>query len=163
MPSTSWGATSSAPGGAWRAPTRPGPAAAGRRLLEEGPAALGRLARPPAEAPRAVKTRVHGDYHLGQVLWVDNDFVILDFEGEPTRTVDERRARQSPLKDVAGMLRSFDYAAFAGLFAFTHDRPDDFPRLEPWARLWQQWTSAAFLRAYRSTAAGAPCLPEDPG
>src|SRR5262249_41583476 len=105
-------------------------------------------------------TRVHGDYHLGQVLWVDNDFVILDFEGEPTRTVEERRARQSPLKDVAGMLRSFDYAAFAALFAFTQDRPDDFARLEPWARLWQQWASAACLHAYRARARGAAFLPE---
>src|SRR5206468_9874021 len=108
-----------------------------------------------------MKIRCHGDFHLGQVLWVDNDWVILDFEGEPTRTVEQRRAKQSPLKDVAGMLRSFDYAAFAGLFAFTQDRPDDFARLEPWAQLWQQWTSAAFLRAYRATAQGAAFLPTD--
>jgi maltose alpha-D-glucosyltransferase/alpha-amylase len=133
-----------------------------RRLLDGGEAALRRLARPPSHAPDAVKTRVHGDYHLGQVLWVDNDFVILDFEGEPTRPVEERRARQSPLKDVAGMLRSFDYAAFAGLFGFTRDRPDDFARLEPWARLWQQWASAAFLRAYRELARGAAFLPARP-
>ena len=57
------------------------------------------------------------------------------------------------------MLRSFDYAAYAGLFAFTQDRPDDFGRLEPWAELWRQWTSAAFLRAYRRAAGGAPFLP----
>jgi maltose alpha-D-glucosyltransferase/alpha-amylase len=136
---------------------------AARQLEEEGPAVLERLAGDPGIQPGALKIRCHGDYHLGQVLWVDNDFVILDFEGEPTRSVEERRAKQSPLKDVAGMLRSFHYAAYAGLFVFTRDRPDDFPRLEPWAELWQQWTSALFLRAYLATAAGVPFLPADPG
>ena len=110
----------------------------------------------------AVKIRCHGDYHLGQVLWVENDFVILDFEGEPARTVEERRAKQSPLKDAAGMLRSFDYAAHAGLFAFTQGRPEDFDRLAPWAELWRQWVSAAFLRAYRETAGAAPFVAAEP-
>ena len=61
---------------------------------------------------------MHGDYHLGQVLWAEGDFYILDFEGEPARPVADRREKQSPLKDVAGMLRSFSYAAHAGLFAY---------------------------------------------
>jgi maltose alpha-D-glucosyltransferase/alpha-amylase len=108
------------------------------------------------------KIRCHGDYHLGQVLWADGDFVLLDFEGEPTRTIEERRAKQSPLKDVAGMLRSFDYAAYAGLFAFTQNRPDDFARLAPWAELWRQGVSAAFLRNYRATAWRAAFLPDKP-
>jgi maltose alpha-D-glucosyltransferase/alpha-amylase len=129
------------------------------RLLERGPAVLNRLGDERQDNPGGQKIRCHGDYHLGQVLWVDNDFVILDFEGEPTRTVDERRARQSPLKDVAGMLRSFHYAAYAGLFAFTRGRPEDFGRLEPWAELWFQWAAAAFLRAYRAAAGGAAFLP----
>jgi maltose alpha-D-glucosyltransferase/alpha-amylase len=136
-------------------------AAAARRFLDEAPAALARWSETPGVRPGAVKIRCHGDYHLGQVLVADNDFVILDFEGEPTRTVLERRLKQSPLKDVAGMLRSFDYAAYAGLLAFTHNAPDEFAPLEPWAELWRQWVSAAFLREYQA-AAGAT-LPPDPG
>jgi len=107
----------------------------------------------------AAKIRVHGDYHLGQVLWSEGDFVIFDFEGEPARPLAARRAKQSPLKDVAGMLRSFSYAAYAGLFMATANRPDDFARLEPWARLWEHWCSAAFLRSYLEAARGASFLP----
>ncbi len=115
-----------------------------------------------APALAAGKIRCHGDYHLGQVLWVDGDFVILDFEGEPTRAIEERRAKQSPLKDVAGMLRSFDYAAYAGLFAFTKGRPDDFARLAPWAERWREAVSAAFLDTYRATAQRSTFLPDKP-
>ena len=109
--------------------------------------------------PSAVRIRVHGDYHLGQVLFVKNDFVILDFEGEPARPLVERRMKQSALKDVAGMLRSFSYAAFAGLLTFSARRPEDYSRLEPWAGFWDKWISTAFLRAYRQTAGQSPLLP----
>jgi maltose alpha-D-glucosyltransferase/alpha-amylase len=95
------------------------------------------------------RIRIHGDYHLGQVLRSRGDYIILDFEGEPARTLAARRAKQSPLKDVAGMLRSFSYAAYAGLNAFAQRRPDDAKSLEPWARLWQNSVSTEFLRAYR--------------
>jgi maltose alpha-D-glucosyltransferase/alpha-amylase len=135
-------------------------APAARQFLEEAPAALRQWEAAPGVRPGAPKVRCHGDYHLGQVLWADGDFVILDFEGEPTRTVEERRAKQSPLKDVAGMLRSFDYAAYASLFAFTKDRPDDFGRLAPSAERWRQAVSDAFLSAYRATA--GDLLPADP-
>ena len=109
----------------------------------------------------AQRIRVHGDYHLGQVLQVKTDYVILDFEGEPMRPLAERRAKQSPLKDVAGMLRSLSYAAYAGLMNYTARRPEDLESLEPWAQLWERSTGAEFLRAYRETAQHAPFLPPD--
>jgi len=107
------------------------------------------------------RTRIHGDYHLGQVLRVKNDYFILDFEGEPARPLTERRARHSPLKDVAGMVRSFSYAAWTGLFTYTKRRPEDLARLEPWARLWERSVTVAFLRGYGEATMGAPFLPED--
>jgi maltose alpha-D-glucosyltransferase/alpha-amylase len=108
---------------------------------------------------QTVQTRIHGDYHLGHVLRVRSDYVILDFEGEPARPLAERRAKQSPLKDVASMLRSLSYAAYVSLIGYTARRPEDFDKLEPWAHLWELSTSAAFLRAYREGASGAAVLP----
>jgi maltose alpha-D-glucosyltransferase / alpha-amylase len=105
-------------------------------------------------------TRIHGDYHLGQVLRAKGDFVILDFEGEPARSLDERRAKHSPLKDVAGMLRSFSYAAFAALTRYTSRRPEDYDQLESWARLWESSVSAEFLRSYCEAMAGHSIVPE---
>jgi maltose alpha-D-glucosyltransferase/alpha-amylase len=113
------------------------------------------------------RIRIHGDYHLGQVLRSRSDYVILDFEGEPARSLSERRHKQSPLKDVAGMLRSFSYAAYAGLFAFTQRRPPnneaDARNLEAWARLWQNTVSTEFLSAYRQFIGTNPqLLPKPP-
>jgi maltose alpha-D-glucosyltransferase/alpha-amylase len=99
------------------------------------------------------KIRVHGDYHLGQVLWVKNDFVIIDFEGEPARPLAERRKKHSPLKDVAGMLRSFSYAAYAALSSFLKDHSQDSNRLEIACHAWQTWICNAFLNSYLVTTA----------
>jgi len=110
----------------------------------------------------ASRIRIHGDYHLGQVLWAESDFYLLDFEGEPARAIEERRRKESPMKDIAGMLRSYGYAAYAGLFARVGGRSSEWDRLEPWARTWQRWTSAAFLKGYLGVPAAAALLPVDP-
>jgi maltose alpha-D-glucosyltransferase/alpha-amylase len=112
-------------------------------------------------APLPQRIRIHGDYHLGQVLRVKTDFVILDFEGEPARSLAYRRSKQSALKDVAGMLRSFGYAAYATLINYTARHPEDLATLEPWARFWERSVAAEFLRAYRQAAQGANFLPAD--
>ena len=110
----------------------------------------------------ALRTRIHGDYHLGQVLRAKGDFIILDFEGEPAKSLTERRTKQSPLKDVAGMLRSFSYAAFSALMKYSSRRPEDFRRLEPWAQLWEQSVASAFLRTYCEYAKGVSVVPSEP-
>jgi maltose alpha-D-glucosyltransferase/alpha-amylase len=132
------------------------------KVLDDVPRQLARLVDLDAIADDATKIRVHGDYHLGQVLWTGDDFVILDFEGEPAKPLEARRAKQSPLKDVVGMLRSFDYAVFAALFDVARDRPGLFERLAPRARTWSDDASGAFLAAYLDTARGASFLPAEP-
>ena len=111
----------------------------------------------------AMLIRCHGDYHLGQVLYTGKDFVIIDFEGEPARPLSERRIKRCALRDVAGMLRSFHYAVYATLFNHRVSvpvRPEDIAALEPWARFWYRWVSAAFLKAYLAEASQVPFLPE---
>jgi maltose alpha-D-glucosyltransferase/alpha-amylase len=120
---------------------------------------LDRFAPLNGEFPPIQRIRIHGDYHLGQVLRVKTDFVILDFEGEPARPLAVRRSKQCPLKDVAGMLRSFGYAAYAGLMNYSARHPEDLTRLEPWAQLWERSAAAEFLRAYHQAAQGPDFLP----
>ena len=120
---------------------------------------IGRFKQLATVKSKLVRTRVHGDYHLGQVLRAKADFVILDFEGEPARPLAERRQKQLPIKDVAGMLRSFHYAAFSGLAKHTARRPEDYQQMEPWAKLWVTAVSGVFLQAYRETAGESPIVP----
>jgi len=156
---------------AWKARVR-SEALATLDTLAKGSAALDESVRPQAkdllkdtrkliaridafalEPQGAHKTRFHGDYHLGQVLLQRNDFVIIDFEGEPARSLEERRAKHSPLRDVAGMLRSFDYARWAALrrAAKTGQDLDD---LAPLAAAWENAARAAFLEAYDTAIRG---------
>lgn len=113
----------------------------------------------PARRIPASKIRIHGDYHLGQVLNTGRDFVILDFEGEPRRSLGERLLKRSALVDVAGMIRSFDYAVQA---AAEVQRKEDRPRLEPWLALWRDHVTRAFLDGYLTAAGPAGFLPGAP-
>jgi trehalose synthase-fused probable maltokinase len=131
-------------------------------LLHERRRVLERL-RPGATLQfTSAKIRIHGDYHLGQVLWAEGDFYILDFEGEPAKPLAVRKAKQSPLKDVAGMMRSISYAAHAGLFAYTSTTPDAFAHLSAWAAVWETWITGAFLRGYFTTLDHALFVPANP-
>ena len=120
-----------------------------------------RLHLPPLGSATVIKTRYHGDYHLGQVLVLADDFMIVDFEGEPGRSLSQRRAKSSPLRDVAGMLRSIDYAAVTGMRGATTDRAEDTSALEPLADDWQRRTVDAFLAGYRETIVGTASYPAD--
>ncbi len=102
------------------------------------------------------RIRIHGDFHLAQVLNTGKDFVIIDFEGEPRSPLSERRLKRCALRDVAGMLRSFDYAVTTAL---RNERADDVQRLIPWARAWATTIRDAYLTAYLEAAAGASFLP----
>jgi len=122
------------------------------RLLER----MGACAR---VEPQGMKIRIHGDYHLGQVLLTRNDFVIIDFEGEPGRGLEQRRAKQSPLRDVAGMLRSFSYVQQSAVRKFAHNDAEA-ARLAPLARAWELEVRAAFLQAYGEAAQGVASVPQ---
>jgi maltose alpha-D-glucosyltransferase/alpha-amylase len=109
----------------------------------------------------AMRIRIHGDYHLGQVLYTGKDFIMIDFEGEPARELSERRLKHSPFKDVAGMMRSFHYAVHTALLKEASVRPKDTPLLQPWANLWYHYVSGIFLTSYLGTVKGLPLVPSD--
>jgi maltose alpha-D-glucosyltransferase/alpha-amylase len=132
-----------------------------RKVLELEPRIAAILKSFLARRLTTSRIRVHGDYHLGQVLYTGHDFVIIDFEGEPTRSLYERRLKRLALRDVAGMLRSFDYASQAAL------RSDQIaanllPRMRDWGRFWVASVSAAFLQSYLQAAGSASFVPHTP-
>ena len=105
-----------------------------------------------------LRIRTHGDLHLEQVLYTGKDFVIIDFEGPPAEALAERRRKHECLRDVAGMIRSFHYAAFTALLEQSVVRPEDRSIAEPWADAWYRWVSGAFLRSYLDATTGMPFL-----
>jgi maltose alpha-D-glucosyltransferase / alpha-amylase len=109
----------------------------------------------------SMRIRIHGDYHLGQVLYTGKDFVIIDFEGEPARELSERRLKHSPFKDVAGMVRSFHYAAYTALFRDASVRPEDALLLQPWTDIWYRYVAAIFLKSYFDTVKERLFVPAD--
>ena len=130
--------------------------------LQMADAALAQVRELVAARPSAVRIRTHGDFHAGQVLWTGRDVVIIDFEGEPGRPLSERRHKRSALTDVAGMLRSFHYAAYGTLLnprVGGSVRTEDVARLEPWAARWYLHVAAAFLDAYLEESRGQPFVP----
>jgi maltose alpha-D-glucosyltransferase/alpha-amylase len=113
----------------------------------------------------AARTRIHGDYHLGQVLYTGKDAVIIDFEGDLGRALSARRIKRSPLEDVAGMLDSFYHASYSVLFGEApgiYPKPESLNALQAWAGFWYRAVSAEFLKAYQSTPGIDRLLPDSP-
>ena len=133
------------------------------RLLAERQALFSYIDRLAGVGTSGTATRIHGDYHLGQVLVAKDDVVIIDFEGEPGRTLAERREKTSPLRDVAGMLRSLDYAASAALDRFAA-RTGGLPeRVVAAASAWRERAGREFIDAYVEASRGLVSLPQDRG
>ncbi len=134
-----------------------------QECLASEPQILARLRSVVDHRLNTVRIRHHGDYHLGQVLYTGKDFLIIDFEGEPARSLGERRLKRSPLRDVAGMIRSFHYAAHAALLQQTErgTLPTETAGLAAtWAEYWYGWVSVIFFQTYCRTAGASPFLPQ---
>lgn len=119
--------------------------------------------KPLVDTPiNAQRIRFHGDFHLGQVLYTGADFKIIDYEGEPARGLEERRRKGLAMRDVAGMIRSFQYAPYAALFGavpvLTHTA-DTLPVLLSYANFWTACVGAAYLQGYFGAAAGLSSVP----
>lgn len=111
----------------------------------------------------AMRIRCYGNYHLGQVLYTGKDFIIIDFEGDPALNLNERRMKRSPLRDVAAMLQSFNYAANIALrneIESGMNLPDDLPMMKQWSQYWYSWVGAAFLKSYFAAASEYSFLPQ---
>ncbi|NQV31532.1 MAG: putative maltokinase, partial [Phycisphaeraceae bacterium] len=134
--------------------------AAIQEMLGSRTSVFNRLSRITEKRIDTLKIRTHGDYHLGQVLFTGKDFVVIDFEGEPARPMTERHLKQSALRDVAGMIRSFHYAAHGSLLLGNAPEIED-TFLRHWADLWYAYVSGTFLTSYISTAGSDKFIPQN--
>jgi maltose alpha-D-glucosyltransferase / alpha-amylase len=131
-----------------------------QELVERETAVLERISPLLQPWSGGLRIRIHGDYHLGQVLNTGKDFVIIDFDGDVRNSLAERRRKRSALRDLATMVRSFRYAAYISRTVGVV-REEDQARLAPWEALWSAWAAAAFLRGYFDLAKSAAFLPAD--
>ncbi len=129
-------------------------------ILKEEDRILRRMERITQTEIGSMKIRIHGDYHLGQVLFTGKDFVIIDFEGEPARSLGERRLKRSPMRDVAGMLRSIHYASYSAFLNHRALSPEHGGRIEDWVKPFCMVVSGAFLSSYLESTRDAPFVPQ---
>ncbi len=132
-----------------------------REILKMKNDILNRMKKIYSRKFNSLKIRHHGDFHLGQVLFTGKDFIIIDFEGEPARSFSERRLKRSPLRDVAGMLRSFHYAAYSALFRLVTISQVDTDLLEKWAELWYHYISGIYVKTYIETLGKTRLIPDN--
>jgi maltose alpha-D-glucosyltransferase/alpha-amylase len=137
------------------------------KVLAREQEVLERLRRLTTLSSEASKIRCHGDFHLGQVLWTGKDFVIIDFEGEPFRSLSRRRLKRPAVVDLAGMIRSLHYASRAAALRLTRDlgmvmQDSELEKLDAWLTFWHRWVSGTFLTSYLETAGKASYLPSNP-
>jgi maltose alpha-D-glucosyltransferase/alpha-amylase len=133
-----------------------------QRVIELETVILGHYRQLVEQRFAAGRMRIHGDFHLGQVLWSGRDFVFLDFEGDAHKPISERRIKRSPLRDVARMVRSFHHAAYAGFYQQVElgvIARENLPKFEPWVRHWNRAVSRAYLQAYCERLHGSGLLP----
>ncbi|HKT20411.1 MAG TPA: maltose alpha-D-glucosyltransferase [Stellaceae bacterium] len=130
-------------------------------LLAHRDGALAHIRELAASEAGVLLSRCHGDYHLGQTLVVQNDISIVDFEGPPQLSLEERRAKHSIVRDVASMMRSFDYAAWTALDYATASQPDRRNELSPAVLQWRDQVTARFLDTYVATMGDCPLWPRD--
>jgi maltose alpha-D-glucosyltransferase/alpha-amylase len=134
------------------------------RVIELEPAIIQHYGELLVNRFTAGRIRTHGDLHLQQVLWTGRDFVFLDFEGDATLPISERRIKRSPLRDVARMLRSFHHAMYTGFHQQTERgviSHDNLPKFEPWVRQWNRAISREYLQAYCAKLQPSGILPAE--
>jgi maltose alpha-D-glucosyltransferase/alpha-amylase len=112
------------------------------------------------ESIDALKIRHHGDFHLGQMLIAKDDVSIIDFEGEPRRSIEDRRRKAPAARDVAGLIRSIDYSVTAALERALKSAPDEHGKLARALEGWREYSAAAFMSAYRSSLTDARLWPQ---